>query len=197
MTLPAHHQPADAVPAGAVREALRVAVRLLDLAELRQRPADMAQAHTQVARCYKALAAWGPAETHWLQALRWARMLGAPDLAVELLCDLAELVCDTTDLADPDEGRALHSQYERARDLAFEATCLAGQATDPCWEIKVLLRVSEVLDRCGDHDDAISLQTRALALMSSEATGFGELAAEVLDTPAHGGLRVVAPAALM
>ena len=81
--------------------------------------------------------------------------------------------------------------------LAFEAICLAGQATDPCWEIKVLLRVSEVLDRCGDHDDAISLQTRALALMSSEATGFGDLALEATEPLAAGRLHAAAPAALM
>lgn len=186
--------PSNAVPAGALREALRLAVRLLDLAELRQRPADLAQAHAQVARCYRGLHAHGPAEAHLAQGLRWARTLGAADLAVELLCDLAEVWCDATEGTDPDEGRTAHAQLERARDLAFEAACLAGHAADPHWEIKVLLRVSEVLDRCGDHDDAISLQTRALSLMSSEATGFGDLA------PADPGLeplRSAAPAVLM
>jgi len=29
----------------------------------------------------------------------------------------------------------------------------------------VLLRASDVLDRCGDHDDAITMQTRAMTLM--------------------------------
>jgi hypothetical protein len=41
---------------------------------------------------------------------------------------------------------------------------------DPDWEIKVLLRVSDVLDRCGDRDDAVQLQTRALRLMAHDAT---------------------------
>ena len=43
----------------------------------------------------------------------------------------------------------------------------ASQRTRPTphWEIKVLLRASDVLDRCGDHDDAITLQTRAMELM--------------------------------
>ena len=57
----------------------------------------------------------------------------------------------------------------------------------------VLLRVSDVLDRCGDHDDAISLQTRALSLMSAEHSGFGELAME----PGADALRSPAPVALM
>ena len=32
----------------------------------------------------------------------------------------------------------------------------------------MLLRVSEALDRCGDRDDALSLQTRALRLLAGD-----------------------------
>ena len=42
---------------------------------------------------------------------------------------------------------------------------MAARAADPHWEIKVLLRASDVLGRCGDHDDAVTLQTRAMELM--------------------------------
>jgi len=42
---------------------------------------------------------------------------------------------------------------------------VSAHAADPHWEIKVLLRASDALDRCGDHDDAITMQTRAMALM--------------------------------
>ena len=49
--------------------------------------------------------------------------------------------------------------------MAFEAARVAAHAADPHWEIKVLLRASDVLDRCGDHDDAITMQTRAMTLM--------------------------------
>ena len=37
---------------------------------------------------------------------------------------------------------------------------------DPSWEVLVLLRVPDVLDRCGDRADAVLLQTRALRLMT-------------------------------
>ena len=85
---------------------------------------------------------------------------------------------------------------DRARDQAFEAARLAGLATDPNWEIRVLLRASDVLDRCGDHDDSVLLQQRALVLM-----GMGQA-----DLPADDPLRssptvdagpMTAPGALM
>ena len=44
-----------------------------------------------------------------------------------------------------------------------------ARVADPQWEIKVLLRVSDVLDRCGDHDDAVELQSRAMRLMYGDA----------------------------
>ena len=64
-----------------------------------------------------------------------------------------------------DDSRRSHAALERTRDWAFEATGLAGHVADPQWEIKVLLRISDVLDRCGDHDDAVELQSRAMRLM--------------------------------
>jgi hypothetical protein len=96
-------------------------------------------------------------------------------------------------MGDEEAGRGNLAAMERARDHAFEAAALARQASDAHWEVKVLLRVSDVLDRCGDHDDAISLQTRALTLMSHEASGFGDLAAE----PGAQPLRAAAPVGLM
>jgi tetratricopeptide (TPR) repeat protein len=159
-----------AMPSGPVREALRLAVRLLDMAELRQRPNEMAQALAQVGRCYRALDALAPAESYLSQALRWARTLGAQDLSVELMCDLAEVACSVAEPAGADDSRGSHAARDRARDHAFEAAAEAGRAADPHWEIKVLLRVSDVLDRCGDHDDAIALQTRALTLMCTDTS---------------------------
>ena len=61
---------------------------------------------------------------------------------------------------------ATRAARELARDMAFEAARVAAHAADPHWEIKVLLRASDALDRCGDHDDAITLQTRAMSLMA-------------------------------
>jgi tetratricopeptide (TPR) repeat protein len=169
------HPIASAMPPGAAREALRLAVRILDLAETRKRPPEMAQALAQVGRCYKALQAWSPAQSYLEQAARWAHVVGAMDMAVEMACDLAEVACGAAEAHDDAVGHAPHVLYETARDQAFEAARLAGQSADPHWEVKVLLRVSDVLDRCGDHDDAISLQTRALTLISHDASQLGPL----------------------
>lgn len=59
---------------------------------------------------------------------------------------------------------------ERARSAAFEALQLAAHVADSRWEITVLLRICDVLDRCGDRDDAIGLQARALRLMAGDPT---------------------------
>jgi tetratricopeptide (TPR) repeat protein len=127
----------------------------------------MALALAQMARCYRALQALGPAETYLERALAWARTLGAADQAVEILCLLAETSCSLAELYQQDDSRRSHAALERTRDWAFEATGLAGHVADPQWEIKVLLRISDVLDRCGDHDDAVQLQSRAMRLMYS------------------------------
>ena len=106
------------------------------------------------------------------EALVWARCLPAPDGAVELLCELTELAtlsgCAALGLA---------------RSCAFEAARLAGRCADPLWEVHVLLRVSDALASCGDHEQAIGLQCRALALIVAPelaaqqgvSTTFGEL----------------------
>jgi hypothetical protein len=44
---------------------------------------------------------------------------------------------------------------------------------DTGWEAQVLLRISDVFDRCGDRDDAVQLQTRALRLMSGSLKAGG------------------------
>lgn len=164
-----------AVPASALGQSLRLAVRLLDMARTRNRPAELAQAHAQVGRCYKALAAWPTAQSYLEQGVRWAYVSSALDLAVDLTCDLAEVACCAAESQESCDSLAAHHMQEAARDHAFEAARLAGQSSDPHWEVKVLLRVSDVLDRCGDHDDAISLQTRALTLISHDASQLGPL----------------------
>ena len=149
------------------RSALREAAAALDLAEHYQQPLEMSLALAQMARCYRALQALGPAELYLERALAWARTLGAADQAVEILCLLAETSCSLAELHAQDDSRRSHAALERTRDWAFEATGLATHVADPQWEIKVLLRISDVLDRCGDHDDAVQLQSRAIRLMYS------------------------------
>jgi hypothetical protein len=84
------------------------------------------------------------------------------------MCELAEVSCaaaDAEQAANEDDRHAGRAARERARDQAFQAAALAGQTADAQWEVKVLLRISDVLDRCGDHEDAATLQNRAISLM--------------------------------
>lgn len=169
---PDHADPG--LPEGFAREALTLAVRVLDLAERSQQPNSMCHALAQVARSLKALGAFGPAESYLAQALRWATVLPGTDARVDLVCELAEVCCAAAEAelaaADDDQRHAGRAARERARDHAFEAASLAGQTTDAHWEVKVLLRVSDVLDRCGDHEDAASMQNRAISLMGLGAS---------------------------
>ncbi len=185
---------------GAARDALRQAMRHLSDADLVQgshRAPALCQALTEAARALAGLHAYGPAESHLAQALRWAVQMGGQDLAADLHCAWAEVATNAADLAEA-QGEQARSRAarDRARDQAFEAARLAGLATDPNWEIRVLLRASDVLDRCGDHDDSVLLQQRALVLM-----GMGQA-----DLPADDPLRssptvdagpMTAPGALM
>jgi tetratricopeptide (TPR) repeat protein len=165
------------------RSALREAAAALDQAERYRVPLEMALALAQMARCYRALQALGPAENCLERALAWAQVLGAADQAVEILCLLAETCCVQSELQRPQDARHGHAALERTRDWAFEATRMAGRVADPQWEIKVLLRISDVLDRCGDHDDAVELQSRAMRLMYVPHAGNGDAEAPAAVTP--------------
>lgn len=158
--MPAGH----AMRAGALRDALREAAAALDRAELRPLPLPMSQALAQMARCLRALQAPVAAESYLERALAWSRLLGAVDPSVEMLCLLAETTCAIAEL-HADHAAQRRAALERTRDRAFEAVALAAHVADAQWEIKVLLRISDVLDRCGDHDDAVQLQSRAMRMM--------------------------------
>ncbi|HSW07057.1 hypothetical protein [Aquabacterium sp.] len=175
------------LPEGFARHALTLAMRGLDRATLCQRPVDMGQALSQLARSLKALGAFGPAETYLTQALRWAAMLPGIDARVDLLCELAEVSCaaaEAEQAASEDDRHAGRASRERARDHAFAAAGLAGQTTDAHWEVKVLLRVSDVLDRCGDHEDAASMQNRAISLMGLSTDGDAAMHDSAPELPA-------------
>jgi len=148
------------------RDALRRAADELDAAEAGGQSQQISRALARVAACYRALSAMTSAEAYYEAALRWARNVGTTDQVVDLLCELCET---TVQLSQAQEGQRVgagRAARERTRDNAFEAITLAGRVADPGWEATALLRISDVLDRCGDHDDAALLQTRALCLMS-------------------------------
>lgn len=194
---------ADGTPLadGPAREALRQAMRQLSEVEARDdagMPAALCHALTEAARALANLHAYSPAESYLAQALRWAGVMGGPDLRADLQCALAEVATNAADLAQLRGDRSADGRRarDRARDHAFEAARLARQATDPHWEVKLLLRASDVLDRCGDHDDAVLMQQRALELMGLHNP---DLPAADGGLPAGGNdaLHLTAPAALM
>jgi tetratricopeptide (TPR) repeat protein len=183
------------LPAGfdpATRHALQRAVQALSSAEQARQPAAMCQALAELARCLASAGELAAAEKQLRRALRWSVWAGSVDLRTDLLSQLAELACRSAEQADADgeDTLAVHRCQERARDRAFEAACLAGRTSDAHWEARVLLRASDVLNRCGDHSDAAAMQQRAIALMGRHDP---ELAAMNLHEPAA----LAAPAALM
>lgn len=186
---------------GPAREALREALRQLDVADAyhgRARAIVMCEALTGVAQALAGLHAYGQAEQHLAQALRWAAQLGGCDLVADLHCAWAEVATNAGDLADArDDIAGCAEARDRAREHAFEVARLARCATDPNWELRLVLRASDVLERCGDHDEAMQLQQRALQLMgmagADTAPGDEDFAAAL---PA-GAVAQSAPGALM
>lgn len=164
-----------ALPDTAAREALRLACATLDAAEHDGRAIVLSQALAAVGHSYRALRAYANAESYLDKSVAYARTAQATDLVTDLLCDLCETVIS---LASTLEAAPAHAARERARDHAFEAGSLAGRVADADWEVKVLLRVSDALNRLGDHEDASVLQSRALRLMAgAPAVNAGEVPA--------------------
>lgn len=132
------------------------------------RPHEHVQAHVDVARAYVGEAALASAEAHLERALACCAAIPGVDGCVDLRCELAELAAlsaERDERAARGQGRAARG---RARGHASAAAALAAQVSDPSWEIRVLLRISDVFDRCGNHDEAAELQTRAMRLIAHE-----------------------------
>ena len=181
--------PATPLFAEAARDALRRACASLDLAELRGSPFAMSQALAELARCYCDMNAEGSAESFLEAAVRWARIGGSTDHLADLLCELADVAVrvavqqDLRGAERPESGTCGHAARERARDHAFEVSQLVARISDAHCEARLLLRASEVLERCGDLADAMQLQVRALNRMggvaprdAAQLSGLGRLA---------------------
>ncbi len=172
-------------PPGPACEALLQSVSTLENAKARYQPTEMTLALSQVARCYRGLGALRLAERYLDLALRWAAVMGSADAGVRLLCEAAEVCCDAAEmmvLTQPGRSRAA---FARTREHALHAVQLAQRVADPQWEIKVLLRVSDVLNRCGSHGEAASLQARALGMMSGAGPTQAKPAPEATKAPAR------------
>lgn len=171
------------LPEEPARDVLRLACKVLDAAESGGSAMAISQALAGVAHAYGALREHAFAESCLDEALRLAGAASSTDWKAELLCRLCETAVQVGAVREEAEPGSGHAARERARDHAFAAGQLAARVADRGWEVKVLLRVSDALNRLGDHDDATGLQTRALRLLSdspqSDVTtlpGLGRLA---------------------
>jgi len=153
------------------RVELRAAVAQLDAAEAAGDAARLSQALAEVSRCHRRVGALAEADWYATRGLAVARTIGGVDASVDALCELAELALERAErLDEQDEPRGAHRLRDAVRDHGYEASQLARHTADPQWEVTVLLRVADVFDRLGDHDDAIALQTRAMGLMTGHET---------------------------
>ena len=162
------------------RTDLRAAVSVLDAAEAAGDPARLSQALAEVSRCHRAVGALSEADWYAKRGLAVARTIGAVDASVDALCHLAELALERAErLEGQDEARGAHRLRDAVRDHGYEAAQLAHHTADQQWEVTVLLRVADLFDRLGDHEDAIALQCRAMGLMggtSSDASSMAKAA---------------------
>lgn len=143
------------------REALSAAVARLDQAERAGCPHELTVAQAGVGSCYRAIGALTAAEETLRQALRAARKTGSTQLLVEVLCQLAETACTIAEQRAASDAPGARAACDRARDQVFEASSLVYRSLDTAWAANALLRIGEVLIRCGDHEDAAVLQARA------------------------------------
>lgn len=150
------------------RQALQTALQMLELVENSQRHWARAESLRAVGAAYRELGALPSALTMLQAALRWAHALGNRDQAVALTCDIIELLAHQAEEHERERPGSGRQAREQARDLVFEATRHAAGVADPAWEVTLLLRLSDVLDRFGDRDDATQLQIRALQLTVGE-----------------------------
>lgn len=160
---------ADALPS----QRLRRALASLELARTTRRPWAMVEACREAARAYQEADVLPSAVTLMEMALRWSLAIAAVDARTDLLCEWAELLAAQSDALEREARGSGRPARDRARDAIFEAGQLAARVADPRWEVTVLLRLSDVLDRFGDRDDATLLQMRALQLTVGHRAGDG------------------------
>jgi tetratricopeptide (TPR) repeat protein len=149
--------------------ALRRALSDVERAEAESSTQGLWKAWLQVGCCYRALRAPTEAQNSLRQALRAARTLRSPSALVAVLCELAETTCDLADPANEPSRDLRRIARDKARDEVFEASTWLLSGEPSAGSAQLLLRLSDVLNRCGDHDDAAVLQARAVAWMSSTA----------------------------
>jgi hypothetical protein len=147
----------------AERDGLIAALSALDTARASGHAWAIAEAHLGLARWYSAAGAL-PFSLALLESGLAA--VHSLDQRVELLCErITTLALQADDLEQARSGGGRPAR-DAAREHIVEASGLAARVADPRWEVQVLLHLSDVLNRFGDHEDATQLQARALRRMA-------------------------------
>jgi hypothetical protein len=161
---PAATEPApsgDSIPAS-----LRLALRSLESADAAGDSDGWSRALAQVAHCYQAAGDPAQAEWHLRQGLRRARTLGQNEASLEVLCEMASTALAVAVRHENlGESHLAHVARERVRDYSFEAVRLLGTTGTHALQAAVLMHLGDLLERCGDADDAQAMHGRALRLL--------------------------------
>jgi len=169
----AHIAAAVAEPAStgdAIPPSLRLALRSLESADASGDGDGWNRALAEVAHCYLAVGDPARAEWHLRQGLRRARTLGQTATSLEVLCEMASAALAVAVRHEHlGEARLAHVARERVRDYSFEAVRLLGSTGTHALQAAVLMRLGDLLELCGDNDDAQALHARALRLLQREA----------------------------
>jgi hypothetical protein len=152
----------------ASRRALRDAIAALDLTMSTGQAWAIAEARLGVSRCYRMLGALPMALALLELGLQCAQ---GTDQRVELLVERISVLAEHAEALEAQGRGCGRNARDAAREHVFEAARLTARVADPRFEVTVLLHLSDVLDRFGDRDDAVNLQTRALRLMSGPTAG--------------------------
>jgi hypothetical protein len=152
----------------ACRSVLQQSLQALEMARTSGQGWAIAEAQLGLARWYR-----DRAELGFSLSLLESGLAAAPglDQRVELHCEIINVLAQQSTALDeqaPGNGRPARNA---ARQHIFKASMLAAHLADNAWEAKVLLHLSDILDRFGDRDEAVHLQNRALQLMGRSIDG--------------------------
>ncbi len=152
----------------ASRALLQQSLQALDLARKCGQAWAMAEAQLGLARWYR-----DRGELGFSLALLESGLAAAPglDQRVELHCEIVNVLAQQSAGCEAYSAGSGRPARDVARQHIFKASMLAAHLADTAWEAKVLLHLSDILDRFGDRDDAVHLQNRALQLMGRSIDG--------------------------
>lgn len=153
----------------ASRDVMQQSLQALELARKSGHAWAVAEAQLGLARWYR-----DRSELDFSLSLLESALATAPglDQRVEMHCELVNVLAQQSTRCETQATGSGRAARNVARQHIFKASMLAAHLADNAWEAKVLLHLSDILDRFGDRDDAVHLQNRALQLMGRSIDGF-------------------------